>query len=124
MSLATLTLIPLIAGALSFGPALDTVLINRQTKPLLYTLPSDFNYPCIVGVPAEFHWLTGREVYFITETNEVHGPWGVVDYEAPQHAGQMHERQLVADLLCARDGEAKSELVHTHGHLAIKSSRR
>lgn len=119
-------LIPLIVGALSFGPALDTVLVNRQTDTtLMYALPADFDYQCIVGVPAEFHWLTGREVYFIAEgTGNVYGPWGVVDYEAPQHAGQMHERRLVADLLCARDGEAKNTLVHTYGKIAIKSSRR
>jgi len=111
-------------GVLSYGPALDTAMINRQAKPLMYTLPEDFDYPCIIGVPFEYHWLVGREVYFISLGGEVFGPWGVVDYEAPRHKGQMQDRMLIADLLCAGDEDRPNSLVHERGSIAIKSSRR
>lgn len=111
-------------GVLSYGPALDTAMVNRQTKPLVYTLPENFEYSCIVGVPFKYHWLVGREVYFITLEGEVFGPWGVVDYEAPKHKGQMKSRLLIADLLCSRDEDGPNSLVHEWGSIAIKSSRR
>lgn len=114
----------IVGGVLSHGPALDTVMINRQTRPLVYTLPEDFDYPCIIGVPFKYHWLIGQEVYFITLEGEVFGPWGVVDYEAPEHAGQMRNRRLIADLLCEDDEDNPNSLVHEWGSIAIKSLRR
>lgn len=122
--MSPLIFIPLIVGALSFGPALDTALINRQNKPLIYTLSEDFNYSCIIGVPYNYRFLMGQEVYFIADTGEIYGPWGVVDYEALKHAGQMENRHLVADLLCKSDGDNPNSLVHKWGSIAIKSSRR
>lgn len=117
-------IILIVGGVLSHGPALDTVMINRQTKPVMYTLPEGFDYPCIIGVPFKYHWLIGQEVYFITLEGEVFGPWGVVDYEAPEHAGQMRSRRLIADLLCEGDEDSPNPLVHEWGSIAIKSSRR
>lgn len=106
----------IIGSALSYNPTLDTVALNRQTRPVSYHIERDMDlakYSCLLGVPHGYEEFIGREAYFIEfGTFNPIGPYLIVDVEAPEHKGIMDSRDLLADINC-------SEMVHKHGIMVI-----
>ena len=111
----------LIYGALSFAPGLQIAIATRTAIPTAYPLDPDTisGYSCYIGLPYGYAHYIGREVYFLTDSGLLLGPWLVVDVEAKQHAGMMKNRGLAADVYCPA---YPNRWPHTRGEVVIRSN--
>lgn len=102
-----------LTGALSFNSTLFDVGLTRAAGFTAYPINKDpAAYSCRLGVPYSYTYLIGQELYFLPDSGGLIGPFLVTDIEADIHAGQMTERDLLADIDCMN-------LVHQTGRLGI-----
>lgn len=106
----------ILVGFLSYGPAMPSVLVIRQTANVTYKLPKTLkHYDCLLGLPYGYQSFIGSEVFIKTNTH-IYGPYLAVDVEAPHHYPYMKDNNLAADISC-------QNLVHKEVSLLVEVRR-
>lgn len=98
---------------LSYNSKLYSTAIYRQEKPTEYKIRNSVNineYQCLLGLPYGYGELIGKEIYFLS-SNDLYGPWLVVDVESNTDQGTMINHNLLADTNCKYMVHKKGELI-------------